>query len=157
MQSKLDAVSSDAALEESVEGRAARLARHVRGAHAELAAFIINKDGFDKPPLVSSLPSSSKNMYIDSFDLMHYWTEPSRAARYPNLQPIVVRALVCKLCSTSVERVRATANARFALCFTIHCCYCFSRVIQMFSTATQQAGLHMKPTMMARRMFLKVF
>ena len=93
----------DRAAASAGERHTARL-RAVNASIDELINFRVNRGGLDNAP---DLPAAvlGSNEYIDGFNLLEYWLEPERAARYPVIQPLLCKGLVASLASTDVERV----------------------------------------------------
>jgi hypothetical protein len=78
---------------------------HLEAAEGEFLTFWKGKDERDKI-VGSDVTSTSKNPYIDSFDLVYFWTDKERASRYPIMHPLILKVLSCMLSNNEVERVR---------------------------------------------------
>jgi hypothetical protein len=92
------------------EDRSTRRKAKIDAAEKELLLFFLSSDsdGLDFVPVVER---TSRNPFIDGFDLVRYWTNPTRASRYPAIFPLVMRVLVCSLSNTDIERVSVCALA----------------------------------------------
>lgn len=97
---ELQAMKSQRPLE-----REERRQAYIAAAEMEHINFWLDKSGKDSVPSV--ITRTSKNPYIDSFDLVWFWTNPDRKLRYPIMYPLIMKVLSCMLSNTDVERVRS--------------------------------------------------
>ena len=85
------------------EDRAAAVATACR----QFGSFVVNSSKVDGKPDLATIKRTSANMYIDSFDVMEYWTvDADRVNRHNLVAPLFVKSLMAQLASTETERVR---------------------------------------------------
>jgi hAT family C-terminal dimerisation region len=80
-------------------------AKRQREAVQQFHTFSLNTMGTDPKLAREAFKRTSENQFINSFNILEYWQNSARKARYNLLHRMIIRALGVQLTSSSSERV----------------------------------------------------